>query len=256
MTNEQRQMLPKEALDGILLIDKPANWTSFDVVAKIRGILRQQAKSQELGAKSDPLTQRSKLSAHPSKVKVGHTGTLDPFATGLLIIVVGSYTKKAEQFSKLDKVYEAEITLGSTSTTGDTEGEIVEKSDKKPTQEEIESILSQFTGEIQQIPHKFSAIKIDGQRAYKLAREGKEVKLEPRKVTVYRLQVTDYDYPKLNIVTEVSSGTYIRSLAEDIGEKLSIGAYLTSLRRTKVGKWNIEDAQSIAELDIDKITKI
>jgi tRNA pseudouridine55 synthase len=211
-------------MDGYLLVDKPAGWTSHDVVAKVRNILKNE-------------------SGH--KVKVGHTGTLDPFATGLLILMVGSYTKRAAEFSKLDKTYEAEVTLGSVSTTGDPEGEITQKFDKVPTQEEINKVLEGFTGEIEQTPHKFSAMKIDGQRAYKLAREGKEVKLEPRKVTVYSIKEVGYNYPKLKFTAEVSSGTYIRSLAEDIGENLGTGAYLSSLRRTKVGKYEVRDAKTI-----------
>jgi tRNA pseudouridine55 synthase len=208
-------------MNGILLVDKPAGWTSHDVVAKIRGQLKKETGQ---------------------KIKVGHTGTLDPFATGLLIIVVGSYTKRAAEFSKLNKTYEAEITLGASSSTGDPEGKITEKSNKKPTEDEINTVLNQFMGEIEQTPHAFSAIKVDGQRAYKLARAGKQVKLEPRKVTVHRLQFTDYEYPKLKIIAEASSGTYIRSLAEDIGQKLGTGAYLSALRRTNVGQFNASEA--------------
>jgi tRNA pseudouridine55 synthase len=228
-------------MDGYLLIDKPAGWTSHDVVAKVRNILKQEA-------------------GH--KVKVGHTGTLDPFATGLLVLMVGSYTKRASEFSKLDKIYEAEITLGATSTTGDLEGQIapvpieearhrIMRSHNSVTQ--IKEILKLFEGEIEQVPHKFSAIKINGQRAYKLAREGREVKIEPRNVTIYSIKNIEYDYPKLKFTTEVSSGTYIRSLAENIGEKLGTGAYLSALRRIRVGDWNIEQSRPIAELTIDKI---
>jgi tRNA pseudouridine55 synthase len=219
-------------MDGFLLIDKPADWTSFDVVAKIRGQIKKETGQ---------------------KVKVGHTGTLDPFATGLLILMVGSYTKRAEEFSKLDKTYEAEIVLGSVSTTGDPEGEITQKSDKIPTLEEIETVLKEFTGEIEQTPHKFSAIKIDGQRAYKLARAGKEVKLDPRKVTIYSIENVEYNYPKLKYTTHVSSGTYIRSLAEDIGEKLGTGAYLFALRRTEVGKFRVKDAVRVDKIEINDI---
>jgi tRNA pseudouridine55 synthase len=214
-------------MDGYLLVDKPAGWTSHDVVAKVRNILKKEA-------------------GH--KVKVGHTGTLDPFATGLLILMVGSYTKRAAEFSKLDKTYEAELVLGKVSSTGDPEGEITQKSDKVPTQEDVNSTLEEFTGEIEQTPHKFSAMKIDGQRAYKLAREGKEVKLEPRKVTIYSIKDVKYNYPKLKFTTEVSSGTYIRSLAEDIGKNLGTGAYLSELRRTQVGSFNIDKAQSIEQI--------
>jgi tRNA pseudouridine55 synthase len=219
-------------MDGYLLVDKPAGWTSHDVVAKARNILKKEA-------------------GH--KVKVGHTGTLDPFATGLLILMVGSYTKSAQEFSKMDKTYEAEITLGSISATGDIEGEITKKSEIIPAIEEISTVLEEFTGEIEQTPHKFSAIKVDGQRAYKLAREGKEVKLEPRKVTIYSIKNVEYNYPKLKFTVEVSSGTYIRSLAEDIGEKLGTGAYLSSLRRTEVGGFSIKDSCDFTDDVLDKI---
>jgi tRNA pseudouridine55 synthase len=225
-----------DRVNGILLIDKPAGWTSHDVVAKVRSILKKEA-------------------GH--KVKVGHTGTLDPFATGLLILVIGSYTKKAGEFSKLDKVYEAEITLGATSSTGDIEGEIkvwdggegvVDR--VRPTEKRVREVLKSFEGQIMQTPHPYSAVKIDGQRAYKLAREGKTPKLKPRKVTIYQIQSTTYQYPKLYITPGVSSGTYIRSLAEDIGKKLGTGAYLSSLRRTTVGEYRVENAH-----DLQKVSK-
>jgi len=269
-----------------LLVDKPAGWTSHDVVAKVRNILRQAQLADSLNVshldavqesnenrasrindtvKRDSQAATAAMRQKPAgisgsagkqgkavrKIKVGHTGTLDPFATGLLILMVGSYTKRAEEFSRLDKTYEAEVILGKISSTGDPEGEITEKSDNAPTLEEIKEALKEFTGEIEQTPHKFSAIKVDGQRAYKLAREGKEVQLEPRKVKIYSLQLTDYDFPKLKIVTEVSSGTYIRSLAEDIGERLGVGAYLSALRRTKIGNYRVENAKPI-----DKVAKI
>jgi tRNA pseudouridine55 synthase len=214
-------------MNGILLVDKPEGWTSHDAVAKVRNMLKTEA-------------------GH--KVKVGHTGTLDPMATGLLILVIGSYTKQAGQFSKLDKVYEAELTLGSVSSTGDREGEIVPKSDKKPTLQEIEDILSRFTGNIQQTPHIYSAIKVGGKRAYDLARKGQEVKIEPRQVTIYEITDVNCTYPKLKFTAKVSSGTYIRSLAEDIGEALGTGAYLSALRRTQVGEFDIKKSLKIEDL--------
>jgi tRNA pseudouridine55 synthase len=215
-------------MDGILLVDKPVGWTSHDIVAKVRGIIKAETGK---------------------KVKVGHTGTLDPMATGLLALVVGGYTKRAGEFSKLDKTYEAELTLGAVSSTGDKEGEITQKSDKKPSLQQIEQALSQFAGKIQQTPHIYSAIKVDGKRAYKMARAGQEVKLEPREVTVYSLQLIDYSYPKLKFIAKVSSGTYIRSLAEDIGKILGTGAYLSALRRTQVGKLEIKKAISLSDID-------
>jgi tRNA pseudouridine55 synthase len=229
-------------MDGILLVDKPTGWTSHDVVAKVRGILREAQKSS--------LATSYPLPATPSpKVKVGHTGTLDPMATGLLILVLGKYTKRAGEFSKLDKTYEAELTLGATSSTGDREGEISRREtvDRRPNKEQIEAVLKQLTGRIQQTPPIYSAIKVDGQRAYKLARKGQEVKLEPREVTVYSLRSTAYQYPKLKIIAEVSSGTYIRTLAEDIGRELGTGAYLSALRRTRVGDFKVSDSLKAPE---------
>ncbi len=216
-------------MDGIILVDKPTGWTSHDVVAKVRSILKQKTGQ---------------------KIKVGHTGTLDPAATGLLLILIGSYTKRAGEFSKLDKTYEAELTLGKVSTTGDSEGEISRQKtvDGRPGKEEVEKALKSFVGEIQQTPPAFSAIKVSGQRAYKLARRGQEVELQPRKTTVYCLQSTDYRYPKLWLTARVSSGTYIRSLAEDIGQKLGTGAYLSALRRTQIGDFMVKNALKIDDL--------
>lgn len=216
--------------DGILLIDKPNNMSSFGVVARVRRVL-----SQEQG----------------KKVKVGHTGTLDPFATGLMILVIGKECKNASKYSKLDKIYEATFRLGQTSTTGDPEGEIADTSDIQPTREEIERAVSTFTGEIKQRPPIFSALKINGQRAYKLARDGKEVEIPERIVTVHSFEVVDYNYPELKIRTHVSSGTYIRSLAADLGTALGVGAYCTQLRRTAINKWDIGDAKTLSEFGIE-----
>lgn len=214
-------------MNKILLVDKPADWTSFDVVAKIRGKLRQ----------------------NDAKVKVGHAGTLDPFATGLLIVLVGSATKDQDKFMKLDKEYEATLFLGATSTTGDPEGEISPTSFavSSISESKIDQTLRKFTGEISQIPPAYSAIKVDGKRAYKLAREGKEVKIEPRKVTIYEIELKKYDFPVLIIRVKCSSGTYVRTLAEEIGKELGYGAYLTALRRTKIGEYNIDDSKRVEE---------
>ncbi len=216
-----------QAKEGVLLIDKPTGWTSFDVVAKIRSQIRAEYR-----ARDEKPTKR--------QLRVGHTGTLDPFATGLLIILLGDATKRSDEFLKLDKVYEATIHLGQTSTTGDPEGEISEVSLRVPTPQEVDDALGQFVGEIQQRPPAYSAIKIDGQRAYKLAREGKTVEMPLRTVTVYSIELLDYAYPELKIRAHVSSGTYIRTLAEDIGQALGVGAYCSQLRRTKVGEVSID----------------
>jgi tRNA pseudouridine55 synthase len=211
--------------DGILLIDKPANMTSFGVVARVRRVLSTLAGK---------------------KVKVGHTGTLDPFATGLMIVVVGQECKKANQYSKLDKVYEATITLGAQSSTGDPEGEITAVSATQPTRTAVLEALGLFTGQIEQTPPVFSAIKIGGRRAYELARQGKTVEMPTRQVTVYTLELISYDYPEVRIRTHVTSGTYIRTLAEDLGRTLGTGAYCSALRRLQVGKWSIDEAVPLA----------
>lgn len=208
-------------MDVIIFVDKPAGMTSFGAVARVRRVLSQRAGK---------------------KVKVGHTGTLDPFATGLLILMAGKATKKAMEFTKLDKVYEATIRLGATSSTGDPEGEIVVKSTTvNYTRSEIEEVLRSFVGKIEQRPPIFSAIKIDGQRAYKLARAGKEVEMPTRTVEIYSIDLLEYAVPFIKIRAHVSSGTYIRTLAEDIGRKLGCGAYCTELRRTKIAEYDINN---------------
>lgn len=209
----------------IILVDKPAHMTSFGVVARVRRQLSEAAGK---------------------KVKVGHCGTLDPFATGLLILVTGRQTKNAGEFMKKDKVYEATIRLGQVSTTGDPEGEIskVENSELEIGKAHIEEVLKKFVGQIEQTPPSFSAIKINGQRAYKLARKGEVFDIPTRTVTVHSLELIDYGYPELKIRAHVSSGTYIRSLAVDIGEALGTGAYCHALRRTKIADWDVTDATS------------
>ena len=241
--------------DGeILLIDKPAGMSSFGVVARVRRVL-------------------SAAAGH--KVKVGHTGTLDPFATGLLILLTGKGTKKSNEFLKLDKWYEATVRLGATSSTGDIEGIIQEQLPLSPRpfgpsprangansraaalrnvpkvtvpeSADIERVVKQFTGEIEQRVPAFSAVKINGERAYKLARKGVDVEMPVRKVTIYEIQVLDYTWPELKIRCHVSSGTYIRTLGEDIGAALGVGGYLTALRRIQVGNYKIEDAKNLDE---------
>lgn len=216
--------------NGIVLIDKPANMTSFGVVARIRRVL-----SQQIG----------------KKAKVGHTGTLDPFATGLMILVTGKECKKAGDYSKLDKVYEATFCLGKTSTTGDPEGDLTEISDAKPTIDQVKSTISKFTGEIKQRPPIFSAIKVDGVRAYKLARDGKQVDIPERTVTVYSLDLISYEYPFVKVRAHVSSGTYIRSLGADIGEYLGVGAYCTQLRRISISNWSVVGAKQLADFGVN-----
>jgi tRNA pseudouridine55 synthase len=210
--------------DSIVLVDKPAGITSFGVVARVRRQLRDH---------------------FGKKVKVGHTGTLDPFATGLMIIVTGKECRNASNYSKLDKVYEATFKLGQKSSTGDPEGELTDVSDRRPTAEEVSAALRQFTGEIKQRPPIYSAIKINGQRAYKLARKGVEVEVPERTVSIFSLELIDYAYPELKVRAHVGSGTYIRTLGEDIGEALGTGAYCSELRRTKVADYSVEDARQL-----------
>lgn len=256
-------------MQGMLLVDKPAGWTSFDVVNYVRKMVAQAEGKK------------------PKNCKVGHTGTLDPFATGLLVLLIGKeYTKRAGELSKLDKTYEVTMRLGETSTTGDPEGEITtsvisnerEKSrqdpgtlprsfahaqddgekgqddSKRPTLEEVKAAVAQFVGEIEQVPPAFSAIKVNGQRAYKLARAGKEVIIEPRKVTINRFEVLGYDYPEVKLIADVSSGTYIRSLVEDLGHTLRTGAYTCSLRRISIGSKMIDQAYQLDGMDAKLLT--
>lgn len=213
----------------IILVDKPAGMSSFGVVARVRSVL-------------------SKKFGH--KIKVGHTGTLDPFATGLLILMTGKNTKLCQEFLKHDKEYVATIHLGKTSSTGDIEGEINDVSDYQPSIDEVSSALSKFVGKIAQTVPNFSAVKIDGKRAYDLARKGIMVEMPTREVEIYECELISYSYPEVIIRAHVSSGTYIRTLGEDIGKELKTGAYLTALRRTKIAGYKIEDAKTLEELGV------
>ena len=228
---------PERSVNGVLLVDKPQGWTSFDVVNYTR-----RAVAAYVGRK-------------PKNVKVGHTGTLDPLATGLLVLLLGKYTKRAPELTKLDKTYVVNMRLGSISSTGDEEGEKQTVSDRRPEEAEVTQVLQTFTGELTQVPPMYSAIKINGQRAYRLAREGKKVELEARPITIYNLELTDYSYPEIRFTTRVSSGTYIRSLVEDIGLALKTGAYMSDLRRTAVGEFSIKGALPVDNLDVETVTK-
>lgn len=214
---------------GILLVDKPAGITSFDCIRRLR---------KQLGVK-----------------KIGHAGTLDPMATGLMIFLVGSSTKLATSFLKHDKSYDAEITLGLNSSTGDKEGELTAISEKIPIQAEVEAAMAKFTGLIKQTPPAYSAIKIDGKAAYKRARSGEQVEIPEREVTIHSLKLVSYEYPVIKVSTNVSSGTYIRTLAEDIGKSLGTGAYLSNLRRTTIGDFNIDQAKPLEDTSQGNIIK-
>ena len=204
----------------VILIDKPIEWTSFDAVRKVRYLVKTK--------------------------KVGHAGTLDPLATGLLIICTGKFTKQINNYMAQEKEYTGSFTLGAITPTYDLESEPV---DMKPyehlTKEQIEAATVPFTGPILQIPPAHSAIKVDGKRVYELARRGQEVKLEPRPVTIHAFEITAIEGPKVFFRVVCSTGTYIRSLAHDFGQALGCGAYLSSLRRTKIGAFSVDDAMTI-----------
>ncbi len=223
-------------MQGLLLVDKPRTWTSFDVVNYVRKMVAEVEGKK------------------PKNCKVGHTGTLDPLATGLLVLVVGKeYTRRAGEFSKLDKTYEVTMKLGETSTTADDEGEKTAVSDTVPPKTAVLDALSALQGHIMQTPPVYSAMKINGQRAYKLAREGKTVELAARPVTIYANELTDYEYPYVTFTSKVSSGTYIRSLVEDLGKILEAGAYMSELRRTTVGQFDIQNAVQVDTLNRDEL---
>lgn len=213
--------------DDIVLIDKPRGISSFGVVAKVRYHL-----SQQLG----------------KKAKVGHTGTLDPFATGLMILVTGTMCKRAQEFTKQDKIYQATFVLGKTSSTADVEGKLHQRSRQRPSLATIQLAMTQLTGVIWQTPPVFSAIKINGQRAYQLARRGRAVEIPRRQVTIYQLELLDYAYPRLTVRVKVSSGTYIRSLAVDLGRALGVGAYCQTLRRLAIADKTVDQALKFDQL--------
>jgi tRNA pseudouridine55 synthase len=211
---------------GIILIDKPLEWTSFQVVNKIRWIIKST-----YGIK---------------KIKVGHAGTLDPLATGLLIFCTGKMTKSIEQFMGQEKEYTGTFTLGATTPSYDLETPInMEFPIDHIDEEMLQATLSKFIGTIDQQPPVFSALKKDGKRLYEYAREGTQVEVPHRKVNVHDFNLTQIDLPNVDFRVSCSKGTYIRSLANDFGKALNSGAYLTGLRRTRIGDFNIEKALSI-----------
>jgi tRNA pseudouridine55 synthase len=212
------------ALGKVLLIDKPLYWTSFDAVRKVRNLVRTK--------------------------KVGHAGTLDPLATGLLIICTGKFTKKIKEYMAQEKEYTGSITLGAVTPTYDLESEPRDfKSFEGITIEQLEATSQSFTGLIMQVPPIHSAIKKDGKRVYELARKGVDVKLEPRQVTISTFELTKIELPLVYFRVVCSTGTYIRSLANDFGEKLGCGGYLSSLCRTRIGDFLLKEAQSIEQLE-------
>jgi len=208
----------------VLLIDKPLGWTSFDVIRKLRSILKIR--------------------------KIGHAGTLDPLATGLLIVCTGKFTKKINEFMAQEKEYTGTFTAGATTPTYDRESAPENIKDYSfLTADTIHAATTAFKGEILQKPPIHSAIKKDGKRAYTLARQGIEVELEPRKLTIREFEITAIELPVIHFRVSCSTGTYIRSLANDFGEALGCGVYLSSLRRTRIGEFNVSDSVTMDDFE-------
>lgn len=207
----------------LLLINKPVSWTSFDVVKKLRNVLRVK--------------------------KIGHAGTLDPLATGLLIVGTGKFTKKLHELQALDKTYQGKLEIGKTTPSYDLETDFdSEKSWSHLTDVDLEAAKDKFVGEIQQIPPAHSAIKVGGERAYKKARKNKDVKMEPRTVIIDHFEIEASAAPEISFEVSCSKGTYIRSLAHDYGQELGVGAYLKELVRTRIGSYFLHDAIELEEL--------
>ena len=210
------------AAGEVILIDKPYHWTSFDVVKKVRNAVKIK--------------------------KVGHAGTLDPLATGLLIVCTGKMTKSINEYQALYKEYTGEIRLGQTTPSFDLETEVdSEKNISHLTEEMIQEAAASFVGEQMQVPPVFSAVKVDGKRAYESARKGKEVKLEPKPIQIFAFEVTSINLPTISFQIACTKGTYIRSIARDMGEKLNVGGHLTALRRTAIGTFKVEDSLDVNE---------
>ena len=212
-----------------LLVDKDLDWTSFDVVKKIKNIIKCK--------------------------KVGHAGTLDPLATGLLIICTGKNTKKINDIQNQDKVYTGEFILGKSTPSHDLETEFNSQKDiKSITTDRIEEVSKRFVGEQLQRPPKFSAVKVNGKRAYEYARDNEEVKIKEKNINIYEFKITEFNLPNISFKISCTKGTYIRSIARDFGEKLGCGAVLSKLRRTEIGNYNVEDAFKVNNL-ADKLKK-
>lgn len=216
-------------MDGIIVINKEKEYTSHDVVAKLK----------------------KKLNIS----KVGHTGTLDPNATGVLTILIGKGTKFSKYLINHDKIYEVELELGKKTDTADIEGKVIEEKnvDEKYIKENLLQVLESFIGKQEQIPPMYSAIKKDGKKLYEYARAGEKVEIEPRKIEIYKIDLNKYDKNIISFVVSCSKGTYIRSLCEDIAEKLNTLGYMKNLKRLQVGKFNIKDAVYIDKIDLKNV---
>ncbi|QMU27882.1 tRNA pseudouridine(55) synthase TruB [Adhaeribacter radiodurans] len=207
----------------ILLLDKPLHWTSFDVVKKVRNLLRVK--------------------------KIGHAGTLDPLASGLLILCTGKYTKKIEEIQAQEKEYTGHFTIGKTTPSFDLETEVDQVCDyQQLTEQDIRAAAATFVGQINQVPPLFSAVKINGERAYTLARRGEEAEIKAKPIHIYAFEITKLELPLVHFRVVCSKGTYIRSLARDFGQQLGCGAHLSQLIRTRIGEYSLEQALTIADI--------
>ena len=209
-------------MNGIVVVDKPQGWTSQDVVSKLRGVFKTR--------------------------RIGHGGTLDPMATGVLPVFVGRATRGVEFFEHAEKTYEAVLQLGVTTDTEDTTGRVLEEKPVSVTKEEFLGVLPRFRGEISQIPPMYSALKVNGQKLYDLARQGKEVERKSRRITIFRLECLSFDGNTAKLLVHCSKGTYIRTLCKDIGEALGCGGCMAALRRVTAGEYTVEKAVSLQEL--------
>ncbi len=209
-------------MNGIVIIDKPAGWTSQDVVSKLRGILKTR--------------------------RIGHGGTLDPMATGVLPVFVGRATRGVEFFEHAEKTYEATIRLGLTTDTEDTSGTVLEEKEVSVSEEDFLGVLPKFRGKIQQIPPMYSALKVNGQKLYDLARKGREVERQPREIEIFKLECLEFNGAEARLLVNCSKGTYIRTLCKDIGEALGCGGCMAALRRVTAGEYTIGDAVTLDEL--------
>jgi tRNA pseudouridine55 synthase len=215
---------------GILNINKPAGWTSRDAVNRVQKLVRP--------------------------AKVGHAGTLDPLATGVLVVCIGKATRLIEYVQQQPKEYQATFLLGQTSKSDDIESEVTELADCQiPTLSEIQAVLPKFMGRIEQVPPAFSAVKIQGQRAYALARKGMEVEIKSRPVEIYELTILSYEYPKLELAIRCGSGTYVRSLGRDLAISLGTGAVMSALVRTRIGQFTAADGISPADLTLEQLNE-
>ncbi len=209
-------------MDGIVIVDKPQDWTSQDVVSKLRGVFRTR--------------------------RIGHGGTLDPMATGVLPVFVGRGTRGVEFFEHAEKTYEATLRLGLTTDTEDTSGTVLEERDVSISEADLLGILPQFRGKIQQIPPMYSALKVNGQKLYDLARKGKEVERQPREIEIFKLECLEFSGKEARLLVHCSKGTYIRTLCKDIGEALGCGGCMAALRRVTAGEYTIQEAVSLETL--------